>query len=441
VVLGDSGAWTVLGGEIPAYMDNDGLLRYFPLAGLSGSEALTAYVLSMTAEAGFAIPQTPKARMIEAMKAVVDGRLKRDTPWASNDSLTRIAALAALARSGEATPAMLSTISTAPADMPTSALVDWIIAIDRTKGANRELRETAERTLRQRIIYEGSRLDLADKEANPWWMMTSADETGIKALLTALGRPGWSGEAPRMMVGVALRQRRGHWDTTTANAWGTIAARRFAALYPASAVTGTTTVSLAGVNQAQDWPMASGTAPLRLPLTLVKAPLNLAHSGGAAPWAMISVSAAVPLKQPLFAGYRLNKIISIISQKNKGRLTRGDVIKVRITVDASAERNWVVVNDPIPPGATIIGNLGGQSGLLDAAANGDDGVSPSYVERSNDAWRGYFEWVPRGQFVTEYALRLNGSGRFTLPPTRVEAMYSPDIRGSLPNTAVVVGIR
>ena len=381
VVLGDTGAWTVLGGDIPAYMDSDGLLRYFPVAGLSGSEALTAYVLSITAEAGFVIPQAPKARMIEAMKAVVDGRLKRDTPWPSNESLTRIAALAALARSGEATPAMLSTISTAPADMPTSALVDWITAIDRTKGANSGLRETAERALRQRIIYEGSRLDLADKDTNPWWMMTSADETGIKALLTALGRPGWSDEAPRMMVGVALRQRRGHWDTTPANAWGTIAARRFASLYPASAVTGTTTVSLAGVSRSQGWPIASGAVPLRLPLTLARAPLSLTHSGGAAPWAMISVSAAVPRRQPLFAGYRLNKTFSIISQKNKGRFTRGDVIKVRITVDASAERNWVVVSDPVPPGATIIGNLGGQSGLLGAAASGGEGVSPSYVER------------------------------------------------------------
>ncbi len=441
VVLGDTGAWTVLGGDIPAYMDADGLLRYFPVAGLAGSEALTAYVLSITAEAGFVIPQAARARMIEAMKAVVDGRLKRDTPWAGNDALTRIAALAALARSGEATPAMLSTLSTAPADMPTSALVDWLTAIDRTKGANTALREAAERTLRQRIIYEGSRLDLADKETNAWWMMTSTDESAIKALLSALGRPGWSTDAPRMMVGVALRQRRGHWDTTPANAWGTIAARRFATLYPASAVTGTTTVSLGGTSRTQGWPMAGGVSPLRLPLTPAKTPLSLTHSGGAAPWAMISVSAAVPLTRPVFAGYRLSKSISIVSQKHKGRFTRGDVIKVRITVDANAERNWVVVNDPVPPGATIIGSLGGQSGIFGSAASGGDGVSPSYIERGNEAWRGYFEWVPRGQFVTEYALRLNGTGRFTLPPTRVEAMYSPDIRGSLPNAPMVVAIR
>lgn len=440
VVMGDSGSWTLLAGDIPAYLDEDGLLRYFPMAGLAGSEHLTAYVLSMASEAGFAIPDASRARMIEAMKAVVDGRLKRDTPWSRNDASTRIAALAALARSGEATPAMLASISLAPADMPSATLVDWIAAIDRTKGANTALRETAERTLRQRLVYEGSRIDLADKASTPWWAMTSGDEITLKALMVTLGRPGWGDDGAKMMVGAALRQRRGHWDTTPANAWGTIAARRFASLYPASAISGTTTVSLGPVSRTQSWPLAVGTAPLRLPLPAVPTPLTLTHSGGAGPWAMVAVTAAVPLKQSLFAGYRVSKTVTVISQKHKGRLTRGDVIKVQIVVDANAERNWVVVNDPVPPGATIISNLGGQSGLL-AAATAGEGLSPSYVERGNDAWRGYYEWVPRGRFVSEYALRLNGSGRFALPPTRVEAMYSPDIRGLLPNAPVVVGIR
>ena len=439
VVLGDGGAWTVLGGEIPAYLDPDGLLRYFPETRLQGDEALTAYALSVTAEAGLPIPVASRAKMIEAMKSVVDGRLKRDRPWASDDRLIRIAALAALARNGEATPAMLASINVAAADMPTSALVDWIAAIDRTKGANSALRETAERTLRQRIVYEGSRLDLADQATSAWWMMTSGDETAIKALGIALGRPGWSDDAPRMMVGVALRQRRGHWDTTPANAWGTIAARRFASLYPESAITGVTSVSLGSVTRTQGWPMASGATPLRLPLGSSAAPLSLSQSGGAAPWAMVSVSAAVPLTKALFTGYRLEKTLSIVSQKVKGRLTRGDVIKVRITVDASAERNWVVVSDPVPPGATIIGNLGGQSAIL--GATNSEGIIPSYVARGNDAWRGFYEWVPRGRFVTEYVMRLNGSGRFTLPPTRVEAMYSPDIRGAVPNAPVSVAIR
>jgi alpha-2-macroglobulin len=441
IVLGDNGAWTTLAGEIPAYLDGDGLLRYFPIVRIEGSEALTAYVLSITAEAGWAIPEAAKARMMEAMKAVVDGRLKRDTAWGGDARLNRIAALVALARNGASTPAMLGSISLAPADMPTSALTDWITAIDRTKGANTALRVLAERTLRQRIVYEGSRLDLADAQNAPWWMMTSTDEMAIKALLAVLGRPGWADEGPKMMVGTALRQRRGHWDTTPANAWGVIATRRFATLFPANAIMGTTTVTLAGQSLSQAWPMLSDAGPLRLHLPTSSAPLMLTQTGGSGPWAMISVRAAVPLTQPLFAGYRVTKSVTILSQKTKDQLTRGDVLKIRITVEAGAERNWVVVNDPVPPGATIIGNLGGQSTILGGSASDGEGVQPSYVERGKDAWRGYFEWVPRGRFVTEYAMRLNGSGQFSLPPTRVEAMYSPDIRAQLPNAPMKVAIR
>ena len=70
-----------------------------------------------------------------------------------------------------------------------------------------------------------------------------------------------------------------------------------------------------------------------------------------------------------------------------------------------------------------------------------DGASPSYVERGQDAWRGYFAWLPRGSASVSYTLRLNATGRFSLPPSRVEAMYSPAIRAQLPNAPVEVGAR
>ena len=441
VVMGDGAGWDRLAAEIPAYLDSDGLLRYWPIADMKGSEALTAYVLSITAEAGFVIPADAKTKMVEAMKAVVNGKLKRETAWASNDRLMRISALVALARVGEVTPAMLGQIGLAPADMPTATLADWLMAIDRIPGANAALRSEAEGVLRQRIVYEGSRLDLTDKGDAPWWMMSSGDEMAIKALLVTMGRPGWSADDGRMMVGVALRQSRGHWDTTVANAWGTIAARRFAARYPAQAVMGVTTASLGSANASQSWPMASDAAPLRLTLPPAQMPLILKQAGGAGPWASISVLAAVPLKEALFAGYRIEKKVTAVSQAKSGQWTRGDVVKVRITVQATVGRNWVVVNDPIPPGATVLGGLGGQSQQLAAAANGGEGVSPSYAERGNDSWKGYFEWVPEGRFVVEYAMRLNGTGQFKLPPTRVEAMYSPDIRGVIPNDPVTVVMR
>ncbi|MEO8723746.1 MAG: alpha-2-macroglobulin family protein, partial [Sphingobium sp.] len=441
IALGDAGRWSALAGSIPTYLDEDGLLRYFPSDQIKGSPELTAYALASTAAAGFAVPDAAKARMIGALTAVVEGRLSRDLIGPANAGPIKIAALAALARNGASTPALIGAVDTVPGDMPTATLADWLTVIDHTPGLGNtsQLRAAAERLLRSRLVYEGTRLDLADRANAPWWMMVSSDEMAIKALDVALGRKGWEGEVPRMMIGVAQRQARGHWDTTPANAWGAVVVRRFASLYPANAVVGTTTATLGATTRALTWPIAENATSLRLPL--VAAPLMLRHAGGAGPWASVSVAAAVPLRQPLYAGYRMTRTTAMVSQKIKGRLTRGDVMKVTITVDATAERNWVVVSDPVPPGATILGDLGGQSSLFGASAQEGEGVQPSYIERGREAWRGYFAWVPAGRFTVQYVVRLNGTGRFGLPPSRVEAMYAPEIRAQLPNAGMTVWMR
>jgi len=437
IVAGDVAAWNAVASDMPAYLDRDGLLRYFPEERIEGSIALTAYVLSVTAEAGVTLPEAEKTRMVAAMRAVVGGQLSRDVPWSYDPRSEKLAALAALARNGGSDPALFGQIGMAARDMHTSALLDWITALQRTSGVAPGALAEAEAALRSRIAYEGSRLDFTDTASAPWWMMSSGDEIANRAVAVLAGRPGWQDELPRLLVGAALRQQRGHWDTTTANAWGAVAARRFAGLYPPGAISGSTQVGLLGLTRTARWPSAE-PALLRFPLPRASAPLRLSHPGEAGPWAQVQLSAAVPMKQPFFAGYRVNRQVSFIQRRVAGKMSKGDVLRIRLTVDAGAERNWVVVSDPIPAGATIVGDLGGQSATLAAEASGSEGVGPAYVERGQDAWRGYYQWVPRGRFTVEYAVRLNAPGRFRMPPTRVQAMYSPEIRAALPNGLVTV---
>ena len=40
--------------------------------------------------------------------------------------------------------------------------------------------------------------------------------------------------------------------------------------------------------------------------------------------------------------------------------------------------------------------------------------------------------------TTSYLLRLNNAGSFAFPPTRVEAMYAPEIFGEAPNPPLEV---
>jgi uncharacterized protein YfaS (alpha-2-macroglobulin family) len=318
-------------------------------------------------------------------------------------------------------------------DMPTATLADWIVTLDRAPGNNAGRRTAAEAALRARIVYEGARLDLVDRKLAPWWMMVSDDEMALKALLAVVGKKGWESDAPRMMVGVALRQTRGHWDTTPSNAWGTVITQRFARSYPGAAV-GTTTAKLGSASQSRS---SIPSEPMLFPLPQGRGQLLLRHSSAPAPWAYVSVKAAVPLMAPDFAGYRVTREVSFLDRQKPGQLTRGDVLKIRITVEAPVDRTWVVVEDPIPAGASIVSGGGGQSALFAGQASGGNGW-PSYIERGFDAWRAYFVWLPQGRTTVEYAVRINSDGKFQMPPTRVEAMYSPEIHASLPNQPLLV---
>ena len=40
--------------------------------------------------------------------------------------------------------------------------------------------------------------------------------------------------------------------------------------------------------------------------------------------------------------------------------------------------------------------------------------------------------------MVEYTVRLNQDGEFSLPPTRVEAMYAPEMFGATPNPKIRV---
>ncbi|HLX38800.1 MAG TPA: hypothetical protein VKR29_13405, partial [Candidatus Binataceae bacterium] len=58
---------------------------------------------------------------------------------------------------------------------------------------------------------------------------------------------------------------------------------------------------------------------------------------------------------------------------------------------------------------------------------------PDFVERPFDAYRAYYQYIPKGGFEVEYTIRVNQAGQFQMPATRVEALYEPEMFGEIPN--------
>jgi hypothetical protein len=153
----------------------------------------------------------------------------------------------------------------------------------------------------------------------------------------------------------------------------------------------------------------------------------------------LGAQAAIPLKEPLSSGYRVKKTVTPLEPKEKGKLHVGDVVRVRLEVEAESDMTWVVVSDPIPAGASHLGTGLAHDSQIGAQGEARKGSAwPAYEERAFDGFRAYYELVPKGSFVVEHTMRLNQAGRFLLPTTRVEALYAPEMFGEAPNAAIEV---
>jgi hypothetical protein len=244
----------------------------------------------------------------------------------------------------------------------------------------------------------------------------------------------WREDMPLMARGFVSRQRRGAWDLTVANAWGVLAVEKFARVFEAVPVDGTTTASLASSTERFDWRQTPRGGTRSLPWPAAGAELDLSHDGGGAPWVIAQAQAAIPLTAPLESGYRIGRSIRAVEQRVPGRWSRDDYLRVRLTIEAQSDMTWVVVSDPVPAGASHLGSgLGGDSVIGAQGERRAGWAWPAFEERGFEAFRAYYEFVPKGTTVVEYTIRLNQAGQFQLPSTRVEALYAPEMFGELPN--------
>ena len=456
--------WQQLGEQLPAYLDGDGLARYFPGEG-PGSEVLTAYLLGIGQAAGWAWPEAPVRRMEEGLAAFVEGRLQR-AAWGNRDDLLerRLLALEALARRGKASARQAGGLDLPPerlGQLSHSALVDWFSILQRVEGLpqRQERLQAVTQELRNRLRDVGGRLEFIPRsEGASWWLMRSDNATHFRLMTLVLDDPAWKEDLPRLLQGGVMRQRQGHWGTTVANAWARLAFSGFARRFDGVPVGGRTLARLDGRQVAsQDWSAAPAGKTFLVPWSAggpvagkagkeegaeaIRASevLRLEHQGAGQPWAGVNVLAALPVSRPEAHGFSLKRSVTAVSQAQPGVYSRGDVLRVRLEVEASQPMNWVVVSDPVPAGASVLGEGLGRDSLLATLGERVAGQAwPAFEERTFSHYRAYYAQVPQGRFVTEYTLRLNNPGRFILPPTRVEAMYGPEWYGVWPNDALQI---
>ncbi len=438
VALKDKALWQERVRELPAYLDDEGLLKYFPLM-RKGSDVLTSYVLAVAHEAALEIPASAREQMETGLTGFVEGRVRRPGELATADlAIRKVAAVEALSRYGKAKAALLGSVAIEPNLWPTSAVIDWIGVLKRVGDIPERAKKltSAQQILRSRLNLQGTTMGFSTERADSlWWLMVTPDVNAVRTLLAVVDLDAWKEDAPRIAKGTLGRMRQGHWDTTTANAWGTLAFEKFSAAFETEKVTGKTTAALGSKISTTGWGFwetpEGGTARFDWPDG--KQNLAIRHEGAGAPWATVQGLAAIPLKKPFSSGYRIKKTVTAVEKKVKSFWSRGDVVRVLLEVEAQSDMTWVVLSDPIPAGSAIL-----TVGLEPGADKNAGRAHEAYTERAFEACRFYYSYVPKGTWKTGYTLRFNNPGTFQLPPTRAEALYAPEMFGEIPNASLSV---
>lgn len=485
VGMRDKALWKTVTDQLPTYLDSQGLAYYFPPREGDvdrGSDTLTAYVLAAAHEAAsldpaFALPDEARSAMLNGLVAFVEGRIQRDF-WSPRKDLDmrKLAAIEALSRYGAAQPAMLNSITIAPNQWPTHAVIDWLMVLQRMQNIPERNQRMAEASqiVRSRLSYQGTKLIFStERDDYWWWLMHNGDTNTARLILAVINDPAWKDDMGRLANGFILRQQGGAWHTTTANLWGGLALEKFSAKFEATPVTGQTKARMGEAAASVDWAKverikttdASGAAHQTTMFGAPASPgnlrgnsmflpwgkpgtqqdLNVTHQGTGKPWLTVQSVAAVALKAPFAAGYSIKKTITPVEQANPqlpaGQYTRGDVLRIKLEVNATADMTWVAITDPVPAGATILGSGLGRDSEIATQGEKQGGAGwLAFEERSFEAFRSYYQYLPKGSVTMEYTVRLNNAGDFALPPSRVEAMYAPEMFGETPNARVKVGL-
>jgi len=166
--------------------------------------------------------------------------------------------------------------------------------------------------------------------------------------------------------------------------------------------------------------------------------------------------------QDINAGMEIHREYSMLQNNNwtllkkDSVIKRGDTVRVDLYLSLPTERNYVVVNDPLPGGLETINRDLATSSSVDnvsPAANDSRSVwfkfndwikyndsfwSFYHKELRHDSARFYADWLPAGNYHLSYMTQAIADGTFAAPPVRAEEMYDPDIYGRANNTSIII---
>ena len=272
------------------------------------------------------------------------------------------------------------------------------------------------------------------------WIYSSNARTTAVILQTLLEVGSDHPKIPAAAQWLVSQRKTAHWQSTQENFFVFYALNDFYRTYEKAKPDFRADITLAKKTILQEtFRSAAQTAKASLPLTDFKTgqdlPLKIAKSGEGILYYGARLTYAP--KQKLEAreeGFAVYKKIESLDGNPLESIKAGTLVVVTLQVVVPKESLFIVVNDPLPAGFEAV-NVGflteseEQQRKLDGEDEGSWWQGFNHIEMHDNRVLLFADSLSAGIHTYRYLARALAFGQFTLPGTKAEQMYAPEVFG------------
>jgi uncharacterized protein YfaS (alpha-2-macroglobulin family) len=455
-------------GEVLARQQGDGGFAMWPESGGS-VEWVSPWVtlaLSRAGKAGLTVPKAALERAREYLRA----RVNAPSPSSAELGLVALE-LDVLGELGAADPGGVNRLFARRAELPLFGKALLLHAALGAKLAS-DVPEELTRELEQSLHVSGDGARVKDDAAGrfeAWLDSPARTQAMVLRALAAQGRHPLLTEVAR---GLLSERKHGSFRTTQEGAWALLALDDYRRVAETEAPDFRATVRLGDrrLGSASFEKASTNAQRVTLPLAALAAqpaaPLVFEKEGSGQLFyeARLRYARRELPRTPLDAGFYVEKSLRAVDPLVLGKtgarvpaslgvaeaVPAGALVLVDVTVVVPAPRDFVVIDDPLPAGLEAqdprlltSGDflaLSGRSSEVECEGCSDERESRGFdrSEVRDDRVLFFADRLPAGLYHYRYMARATTLGRFVLPPTRAEEMYSPETFGRTGTTEVSV---
>jgi uncharacterized protein YfaS (alpha-2-macroglobulin family) len=440
--------------EIPMFQRSDGGFSYWKNTEDTWPyiSAFAMYALVQAERQGYPIDKNTKERGFNYLRDVLNGKVGFSWYGRAAWSCTRALALYTLALSGKPEFGYMEKLYSERGSLSLFAKAYLLKALAAAKGNPAMINELV-RDLMNNAKVAPTSAHFEEQDGKDWyWIFHSNARTTALILQAMVETQPENPLIPKVVRWLIDQQKTGRWRTTQENLYVIDALVTYFKVYEKEEPNFTVEVRLAGGELMKELFRGRSLRTAFKEISLsdlqpgAEYPMNFLKDGPGRLYYTVRMNCYPTAEtKAKDEGLAVTKSIErlVESPGVTGKVGAGVVTKVTLTISTSQDRNFIVVDDPVPAGLEIVNTSFQTSGtnLAEQEQNRNDWWvwNPfRHREMYDDHALFFADYLPAGSYTLTYLVRATSYGTFQMPATRAEGMYEPEVFGQTSSKVIRV---